>query len=153
MIKFILVFCFLIPLTSVGNRTNDSTHTVLKKNSPVYFSCGYRMPVYTGNIINSGRGLFVEGGLNAGQKLFKKTNVSLYLGWAWRDNLWSTHFNDAFVNEYEAAINTEYSAAAPDSAIISASPEIFASKRGRSVNSPGCEMKSFIIILCIMAYF
>lgn len=101
------------------------------------------MPLNENKIIDSGHGLYFEGGFNPGHLISKKLVLGFYAGWAWKDKLWSTSFNSDFVNDYRVSINTETHTSSIDSAVINASPDIFAETKGRSLSLPGCETRSF----------
>jgi hypothetical protein len=136
------LFFFLVPLLAMSGNPLDSV-SQNSKYSWFIFTAGYRLPVYTGQIINSGHGVFMEVGVNAARLFSKRSVVGLYLGWGWRDNLWSTGFKQQFVTDYENSLDHEHQLPSLDSAIIAASPGLFHSKQGRSFTSPGCEMTSF----------
>ncbi len=105
------------------------------------FSMGYRMPTTKPVIINSGHGLYVEAGIDPLWFVSKKIHISIFGGYALRDNLWSTSFNDNFAADYTNSIVHEKKFSSLDSAIIAASTALFAVKRGRS--TAGCQSNSF----------
>jgi hypothetical protein len=113
--------------------------------SPLFlFTAGYRIPVNKGNILNSGHGLYFEGGLNAGKLISKRTVIGIYAGWAWRDIAWHTSFNEKFIADYTSSTATnEGRFSNTDSAIVATSSELIASKKGNSLGMPGCETNSF----------
>lgn len=141
-----LIFCHLFPLFLFA-----SVHDTLKKDlvitarpySVLLFSAGYRLPAYTGSISNSGRGVFLEAGVNAGRLISKNVLVGIFVGWGWKDNLWYSGFNNGFVKDYATSIDHEKPASFLDSSVVAASSGLFAAKKGRSLSMPGCEMSSF----------
>ena len=113
-------------------------------NSSLFlFTAGYKMPVNTNAIINSGHGLYFEGGVNPGHLISKKLVVGFYVGWAFMDRFWSTSFKNDFTNDYSASINKEKNFSSFDSAVIYSSADLFKGQKGRSVTLPGCQMRSF----------
>lgn len=101
------------------------------------------MPLNNATIINSGHGIYLEAGINPGHLVSKKLVIGFFAGWAWKDRLWSTSFNNEFVKDYQSAINLESHFSSLDSAVITSSADLFAAKKGTSLTLPGCEMKSF----------
>lgn len=125
--------------------TGDSIFLLRKNadyNSFLLLSLGYRLPIINSGVINSGHGIALEAGINPAAFMFKHTTIALYGGWSWKDNLWSTSFDDNFVRHYKNSLNTE-GVTELDSAIIASSVSLFQTKNGRSLTMPGCEMKSF----------
>lgn len=141
---FILHFCSGTLLCSPGFHP-DSLYTCPgNKPSLFMFTAGYRLPVNKQTIINSGHGLYVEAGINSAYFFpGKQLQAGVFAGWAMTDKLWSTSFNQEFVNDYRNSINTEQNFSSPDSGLIHLSSELFTSKKGRSPVMPGCEMQSF----------
>jgi len=113
-----------------------------EKSPLLLFTAGYRMPVNKNSIINSGHGLYFEGGINPTHFVTKNLVIGTYIGWAWKDNAWSTSFNSNFLKDYQPSINSDFNSSL-DSMIISRSKEILSNNKGRSLTMPGCEMKSF----------
>jgi hypothetical protein len=148
MIKKLLIAFNLLPLLLLASGEDSLNNKALLSGAKtsyswVFFSAGYRMPVTTGNVINSGRGVYVEAGVNAGRAISENVLVGLFGGWGWKDNLWVTGFKNQFVKDYAASINHEKASTFLDSSIISSSAGLFNSKKGRSAAMPGCEMRSF----------
>src|SRR5262245_58801916 len=65
-------------------------------NKLLLFTAGYRLPVTKPMIINSGRGLYVEAGINPLWFASQKVSFGFFGGYALRDNFWNTSFNDQF---------------------------------------------------------
>jgi hypothetical protein len=140
----IFLLLSFISLNALALEPDSCALCKSKKPSSLFlFTAGYRMPVNKNAIINSGHGFYFEGGINAGRLISKTSVVGLYAGWAWKDGLWSTHFNNEFVKDYNASLNKEASFSSLDSAIISTASQLIGTKKGSSVTMPGCEMRSF----------
>ncbi len=101
------------------------------------------MPMNENTIINSGRGLYFEGGMNPGILISKKLVLGFYAGWAWKDKLWSTSFNSDFVNDYRSSVDLEPHFSSLDSTVILSSKELISNANGRSIPIPGCGAGSF----------
>ncbi len=116
----------------------------LKQNCRSFFlfNAGYRMPVNKAMVINSGHGLYMEGGLNLGDLVSKNSIIGLYAGFGFQDRLWTTSFNKNFSDDYTRAINTE-TLSGVDSSIITSSASLFRNIHGRAPLQLGCETKSF----------
>lgn len=138
---FILIIVCLLCLEA--SCSSDSL-LLKQKNEASYFSftAGYRIPVNKNNIINSGHGLYLEGGINPGNLISRRTLIGLYIGFAFQDKLWATSFDQNFSQTYAASIDHE-NFSGIDSAIISSSAELFKTKKGTSRLQPGCETNSF----------
>lgn len=136
----------IIPLT-LANACSDSLlfskFKLSKESSAFLFTAGYKMPVNKNTIINSGHGLYLEGGLNPGRLISKNLVFGIYVGWAFQDRLWSTSFNQDFTNDFKASISKDQNFTGLDSAVISSSSDLFKNTKGNSITLPGCEMKSF----------
>lgn len=123
--------------------TDSITHIPVKKPSLFIFAAGYRTPVNKQKIINSGHGFYVEGGINSAYFFPEKIQLGVFAGWAMTDKLWSTSFNNSFISDYSKAITTEQRFSEFDTALIHLSSKLMATKKGRSLTMPGCEMQSF----------
>jgi hypothetical protein len=110
-------------------------------NRLLLFTAGYRLPVTKPMIINSGHGLYVEAGVNPLWFATKKIGFGFFGGYAMRDNFWNTSFNAQFATDYSSSVDTETRYSTLDSALISTSAQLFATKKGNS--RPGCEDNSF----------
>lgn len=138
--KKLFIGFILLPVILFCQTTKDSS----RANKLFLFSAAYRCPVINSSIINSNHGLCFEGGVNAGYLFSKTSTIGFYGGWGWRDNLWNVAFNPGFVKDYKNAIITTDNNISPlDSAVISTSAELFATKKGSSLTMPGCETRSF----------
>lgn len=148
MAKLLLLFSALFPLW-LHAAVNDSLKPLNDPKKPgktyswVFLSAGYRLPVHSGNVINSGRGVFIEAGVNPGKLISGKLLTGVFVGWGWKDNLWHSGFHKQFTEDYKASINHEQPGSFLDSSIVAASPGLFNTKKGRSPSMPGCEMTSF----------
>ncbi|MES2394510.1 MAG: hypothetical protein V4549_00820 [Bacteroidota bacterium] len=146
-----IAFVFIISIISIssilGAAKPDSLFCSkfkpIQRSALFLFTAGYRMPVNENTIINSGRGLYFEGGLNPGILLSKKLVLGFYAGWAWKDKLWSTSFNSDFVNDYRSSLDLEPHFSSLDSTVILSSKELISNADGRSIPIPGCGAKSF----------
>jgi hypothetical protein len=107
------------------------------------FNAGYRVPLGQGTIINSGHGLYFDGGINFAKFFSDKNVLGIYGGFSCMDRLWSTSFTERFAIEYGNAIKSERSLSGFDSTIINVSSDLVKNRRGRSPGSPGCEMRSW----------
>ena len=120
-----------------------ATKTVAKPSSLFLLTAGYRIPVNSSKINNSGHGIYLEGGINAGYLISKQNVIGLYAGWGFMDKLWNTSFNQNFSNDYSASVKKENNFSKTDSIIINSSVELFKTKKGTSDIAPGCQMNSF----------
>lgn len=128
-----LVLAFAV--CSLAQQPGDPAHVC-------FFSAGYRAPLVNSKVINSGHGLYVESGLNAGKLTRSNAIVGVYGGWAFRDLLWSTSFSQGFATDLRNSINrNEPGFSSADSALIAVTTDLVQNKTGRSV--PGCTSKSF----------
>jgi hypothetical protein len=139
---------FVINFTLFFLKAQPDSCVLLKfapynESSLFLFTAGYKVPVNKSIILNSGYGLYFEGGINPGKYISKKIIIGLYVGWAWRDGLWSTSFNNNFASGFSSSINKEAGLSSLDSSVVSVSSGLFSNTKGRSVNMPGCEMNSF----------
>jgi hypothetical protein len=144
--KFTALLVYLTAAIHVSANTDStffSNFKPVEESSLFLFTAGYRMPVNKASVLNSGHGVYLEAGINPGHLISKKLIIGLYAGWAWKDKLWSTSFNNAFIEDYRSSINSESHFSSLDSTVINASANVFASKSGRSLTLPGCEMQSF----------
>lgn len=135
-----LIFSLLI-LNVFGFSDTLKPQERTPKKISFLFSAGYRLPVNNNIILNSGRGLYLEGGINFGKLISKDIVLGIYGGMALKDRFWSTSFNENFANDYYAAINKEQTGT--DSAIIFASAELFKNAKGSDRTVPGCETRAF----------
>jgi hypothetical protein len=133
--KIILLFFCTCALASLGQTAKEKKHLL-------FYTVGYRIPVINSKVINSGHGIYLEGGLNAGKFLRENTIVGLYGGWAFRDLLWSTSFSNNFAHDYKTSIITpEHRSTNSDSSLIALSSDLIHQAKGRSF--PDCGTKSF----------
>jgi len=140
---FFFIFLFVL-IKAVASPDSLIIKNGSGEQSPLFiFSAGYRVPINKNTIINSGHGFYLEGGINPGRYVSKKSVIGFYVGLAWKDGLWSTAFNSDFANDYKLSMNPENNFTGLDSAVISSSKDLFLNKKGRSFQPPGCEMKSF----------
>jgi hypothetical protein len=138
-----LFFCVLLS-AAYANTTPHAPSNKIAGQNLFSFTAGYRVPVTSGKIINSGHGLYFEGGLNTSKLFADKLSLGIYGGWAWRDILWSTSFNNSFLGDYKNAVNiSDRSFSSLDSAVITSSSNLFETRSGHSVNMPGCATRSF----------
>src|SRR5437763_298912 len=93
----------------VGRKTACTKQTFL-------FTAGYRIPLNQNKIINSGHGIYMEVGLNAGRLIAKDLVLGFYGGYALQDKFWSTSFKESFSNNYNISINKEQHLSSLDSA-------------------------------------
>jgi hypothetical protein len=138
------LFCCLLIFEINAAHTPDTLKPDTKinpKKLSFLFSAGYRLPVNKNIIINSGNGLYMEGGINFGPLISKDIVLGFYGGIALKDRFWSTSFNQDFVNDYKASINKEHTGI--DSAIIFGSAELFKTAKGSDRTVPGCETRAF----------
>lgn len=144
---FILFLNGCIISSALGNINSDSLfaskYGASKESSLFLFTVGYKMPVNKNIIINSGHGLYFEGGINPGRLISKNLVIGIYAGWAFQDRLWSTSFNQNFSNDFNISVNKEQNFTSLDSAVISSSTDLLQNTNGSSATLPGCEMKSF----------
>lgn len=146
-----IAFIFLINIISISlilaaakpDSLFISKFKPIQKSSLFLFTAGYRMPINENTIINSGRGLYFEGGWNPGILISKKLVLGFYAGWAWKDKLWSTSFNSDFVNDYRSSLDLEPHFSSLDSTVILSSKEVISNANGRSVKLPGCGAAAF----------
>jgi hypothetical protein len=136
-ISFFLNFCFFLSAQTI-QRTEKQT----EYSFPFIFSAGYKMPVNKNKIIDSGHGVYVELGINPGYYFSKKLFAGVYLGYAGKDNLWSTSFSKRFVADYTNSF-TDHTFSGLDSEVVNSTKKLFAEEKGRSLIIPGCETKSF----------
>jgi hypothetical protein len=140
--KIIIGLLFPLVFSAQGNDVGAGKNSHSER--PLFlFSAAYRLPAYTGKIINSGRGAAFEIGINPAKYFTQHSIFGVYAGWAWKDNLWYSSFRNDFVQDYRSSINTEQISGSMDSALINRSASLFASKKGRSSIVPGCETNSF----------
>jgi hypothetical protein len=135
----------LMILKLTGNNNPDSLWSGKKAAKSISFllTAGYRMPVNKNKIINSGHGVYIEGGINAGRFIAKDLLLGVYGGLAFQDRLWSTSFKENFSNDYGNAINKEQHFSTVDSAVIYSSANLFKNSKGNAVTMPGCATQSF----------
>jgi len=142
-----LLICTTIGIKAEININSDTIIKISqKKEKPselLLFTVGYKTPINKNRIINSGHGAYIEGGINFGHLLSKKTVLGLYVGWSFMDKLYSTSFNPKFSNDYENSIDKENNITGLDSIIINSSINLVKNTKGTSNLMPGCEMKSF----------
>lgn len=136
-------FCILISRQVSGQENNGGKKS--EGSSFVMLSLGYRMPVHSGNILRSGRGLALELGLNPGKFISGGLVLGVYVGWCWRDVLWNSSFQDDFKKDYQHQVNNggDNLSNSPDSSIIRTSAVLFGTQRGRAPVMPNCETRSF----------
>lgn len=139
---FILVFEVVL-FNALSGQDSLSQRKLLVKQSPVFFTVGYRVPLNKNKIINSGHGLYTEGGINLGRWISKNLVLGLYGGFAFQDRSWSTSFNQNFSDEYGASIKKDQQFSGLDSAVIFSSASLFKTRKGSSITMPGCETNSF----------
>jgi hypothetical protein len=143
----LMVLCVITRLNAEFKLFTDNTIIrTQKKENPselLLFTLGYKTPINKNRIINSGHGVYIEGGLNFGHLISKKTTLGLYVGWSFMDKLYSTSFNPKFSNDYENSIDKENNITGLDSIIINSSINLVKNTKGTSNLMPGCEMKSF----------
>jgi len=145
-VSFILLLNFFSFITLAGNFNSDSLPVNKKtgcNKSLFLFMAGYRMPLNKNNIINSGHGVYLEGGINPGRLISKNLVMGIYAGFAMQDRFWSTSFTDNFSNDYTASINKDQSLTGIDSAVIYSSTDLFKNTKGTDATLPGCQMRSF----------
>jgi hypothetical protein len=141
--KYFSVTVVIFPLL-LSSRGDSASVMLCRADAPILiFSAGYRMPLSRSVILNSGHGLSLEAGVNAGRLISKRMIIGLYAGWNWKDMLWSTSFNHAFTQAYKTSGKEDAGFSSLDSSIISNSASLFESKKGNSLTMPGCEMNSF----------
>lgn len=144
---FAFFLCVSVIALASGNTASDSLffskNRSSKESSLFLFTAGYKIPVNKNIIINSGHGLYIEGGVNPGHLISKNLVFGFYVGWAFQDRLWSTSFNQNFSNDFSASINKEQNYSGLDSAVIYSSSDLLKNTKGNSITLPGCEMKSF----------
>jgi len=144
--KNVLLLIFGINLFYASAKEYPDSSFILNSktttSSLFLFAAGYKMPVNKNIVLNSGHGLYFEGGINPGKLISKQLTIGFYIGWAWKDGLWSTSFNNNFKTDYSSSINKEAGFSSIDSAVI-ASSAVLLNTKGRSVTMPGCEMNSF----------
>ncbi|HEY1038306.1 MAG TPA: hypothetical protein VGF30_02825, partial [Bacteroidia bacterium] len=135
-------YFFCLPVLLWGSLSAQQfPETTAPKESRILFNTGYRVPLTSNKLINSGHGIYMEGGFRP--RMFSdRFSVAIFAGWGWKDNLWSTSFTGKFVHDYSLHINSE-NYTSFDSSVIHTSKKLFADKKGTSSIMPGCEMKSF----------
>lgn len=137
----VLLFVFLLPSWLL--RAADPDSLPKKNDAPLFIlSAAYRMPVNKNKVINSGRGIATELGINPGRFISGQLVLGIYAGYGWRDNFYSTVFNKDFVNDYHFA-SREKEFSGLDSAVIYSSGELIRNKKERGSVFPGCGSKSF----------
>jgi hypothetical protein len=140
-----IAYVFFFSLKVKGDSLSISKILPHKTSSYFLFTAGYRLPLSTGKIINSGQGFYFETGFNPGKFISKKIILGLYAGWAWRGTAWSTSFHENFTHDYKQA-SIDYpndNLSSFDREVITASHDLFTNKKGSSVTMPGCETSSF----------
>jgi hypothetical protein len=141
--KFLFPLIVVFP-TLVNSQKDSLPRKLRKTEAPIFiFSAGYRMPVNRSVILNSGHGLSLEAGINAGKLVSQNLTIGLYVGWNWKDLLWATSFKREFSEAYKTSAKEDAGFNSLDSSIISNSAALFESKKGNSFTMPGCEMRSF----------
>ncbi len=143
----IIIFSINSIFKGFSQSNSDSLMTYkrleTKPSALFLFTAGYRMPLNTSKINNSGHGIYLEGGLNPGHLISKNHVIGLYAGYAFMDKSWSTSFNENFSNDYSSSIKKDSDFSKTDSSIINSSIELFKTKKGISDIMPGCQMNSF----------
>ena len=117
--------------------------TINKKNNLLILAAGYRLPIKSSKINNSGHGIYIEGGVNLASIISKKHVFGIYVGLGFMDKLWKTSFNKDFANDYATSIKTEDAHFFNDSSAIKSSIELIKNKSGSSSILPGCQTNSF----------
>jgi len=144
-ILVLILLCF--HFFSANNQNQDSTSRIKPAysagSSLFMFTVGYRLPVNANRIINSGHGLYAEGGFNPGYLISKDLTLGIYAGFGFMDRFWSTSFSDEFVKDFQSEIANKEGLSGLDSLIIHSSADLFQEKTGTSATMPGCEMNSF----------
>src|ERR1700741_5229648 len=74
----------------IGNGTDGD------KQISFLFTSGYRVPLNKNRIINSGHGVYMEGGINAGGLIAENCIIGVYGGFAMQGRFWSTSFEKNF---------------------------------------------------------
>jgi hypothetical protein len=144
--KNLLSLTLLLPVLLAARNPPDSLNVpkgTFGNYSPLLFTAGYRVPIGRSPVINSGHGIYLEAGINPARLITKKMIAGVFVGLAWKDNLWNTSFNKEFTRDYTTAIDREAPLNTLDSAVVTGSGSLFAEKKGTSVTMPGCEMNSF----------
>jgi hypothetical protein len=136
-LKIIILIISILICSEMISQNNHG-----KKKDPLgFFAVGYRMPLNHNPVINSGHGLFIEGGLNLFKNKLKKVQLSVIAGWAFQDRLWNTKFNERFAEDYTNSISTENVPA--DSGCIHLSQYLISNASGNAATPPGCSTNSF----------
>lgn len=106
-------------------------------------TAGYRMPVNNNIIINSGRGFYLEGGINPGRYISKNPVLGFYAGYAFMDRFWYTGFDQDFSADLRTSIKEDQTFSELDSSVIYSSVDLIKNAKGGAITLPGCEMRSF----------
>ena len=121
----------------IGNGTDGD------KQISFLFTSGYRVPLNKNRIINSGHGVYMEGGINAGGLIAENCIIGVYGGFAMQGRFWSTSFEKNFSDDYTASIKKDQSLSGLDSAIVYSSAGLFKNIKGSAAAMPGCATRSF----------
>jgi hypothetical protein len=131
-----------LTLCKAGFSQVDSSYKNSVVKSPIILSTGYRLPVKSNSIINSGHGLYFEFGINPIYFISKRQLLGIYCGIGTRDNFWNTSFDRKFVEDYSRSIESS-DFQDIDLAIINSSKQLISEMKGRSMTFPGCQTSSF----------
>lgn len=117
--------------------------SLLPQSRYLLLNAGYRLPLNSARVINSGHSIYLEAGLNLSRFFKSRPVIGLFGGFSAQDRLWSTAFSPGFVKDYREAIDPRAALPAADSAIVARSAELFGSQRGKAPLMPGCSTGSF----------
>jgi hypothetical protein len=108
--------------------------------SPLVLNAGYRCPLNSGAVINSGHGFYFEAGFNPAYYLKHPQLIAVIAGVGTKDRLWATHFSRNFIRDFNASVQDVMLPQA-DSLVLSLFKE--AVNRRNSKTFEGCYAGSF----------
>lgn len=137
---------FLLLMFLAFNKSNGNTDTIPLKTelgaSMLIFNLGYRCPLNKTTVINSGHGIFVEGGLNAGYFLKNKQFIAVIGGLGFKDKLWNTSFSDKFIDELNISWGDNILSPA-DTHVVSGFKTALNSKPEKGFSGLSCRTNTF----------
>ncbi|MCE3278475.1 MAG: hypothetical protein K0S44_666 [Bacteroidetes bacterium] len=133
----LLLFIFFAVLTCRADSLSKKNNVSL-----LNITAGYRCPMNKANILNSGHGLYFEAGINAGYFLPNKLQIVLFGGWGWKDRLWTTGFNQIFLNDINISFS-DNQLSSNDSMIVNSFHEELNNNEKKTISFPSCKTNTF----------
>jgi hypothetical protein len=140
--KKVKLFFLLFLCIPFYNKASDTNLVSPRNVSLLSVTAGYRCPVNKSGILNSGHGLYFEGGLNAGYFLPNKQHIVVFCGWAWKDRLWTTSFNPVFLGDFRAGFS-DNQLSGTDSLIVTNFHDELNNHDKKTISFPSCKTNTF----------